>query len=73
MFHFLVYAAAVCIFAHGILADPKLSDHPIDPLDGEKVLVEACLLIISVASCWAWRYRVRERLPTDRHSITMAA
>jgi DMSO/TMAO reductase YedYZ heme-binding membrane subunit len=63
-FHFLVYPAAACIFAHGILAHPKLSNDPIDPLDTEKLLVELCLLIITVSSLWAWRIRSRSDRPS---------
>jgi len=58
LFHYLVYAAAVCVFIHGILADPQLKGLAIDPLDGEKVLVESCLLIVALATSWAWRYRL---------------
>lgn len=49
-FHFLVYAAAACILAHGILAHPKPSSDSIDPLDTEKLLIGLCLLIITVSS-----------------------
>jgi hypothetical protein len=45
-------------FIHGILADPQLKGLAIDPLDGEKVLVESCLLIVALATAWAWRYRL---------------
>jgi|SRR4029077_398352 predicted ferric reductase len=58
LFHYLVYAAAVCVFIHGILADPQLKGLAIDPLDGEKLLVESCLLIVALATSWAWRYRL---------------
>ncbi len=58
LFHYLVYAAAVCIFIHGFLADPQLKGMAIDPLDGEKVLVESCLLIVALATAWSRRYRL---------------
>jgi DMSO/TMAO reductase YedYZ heme-binding membrane subunit len=61
--HYLVYAAAACIFIHGILANPTLSAGPIDPLDGEKLLVEGCLLVVIAASISAWRIRARRRFP----------
>ena len=59
-FHFLVYAASVCIFIHGILTDPQLKGNRIDPLDGEKLFVESCLLIVVLTTVWAWRYRLRK-------------
>jgi methionine sulfoxide reductase heme-binding subunit len=60
LFHYLVYAAAICIFIHSILTDPALKGNAIDPLDGEKLFVEACLLIVMLATVWAWRYRLRK-------------
>jgi methionine sulfoxide reductase heme-binding subunit len=60
LFHYLVYAAAVCVFLHGVLADPQLKGLAIDPLDGEKVLVESCLLIVALSTAWAWRYRLNK-------------
>ena len=59
-FHFFVYAAAICVFIHGILANPELKSTPIDPWDGEKILVESCLCVVVVATVWAWRYRLRK-------------
>jgi predicted ferric reductase len=59
-FHYMVYVAGACIFLHGILADPQLKGKAIDPLDGEKLLVESCLAVLALATTWAWRYRVRK-------------
>jgi predicted ferric reductase len=59
-FHYLVYAAAICTFIHGILADPELKGHAIDPLDGEKLFVESCLLVVVLTTVWAARYRLRK-------------
>jgi len=59
-FHYLVYVAGICTFIHGILADTELKGHAIDPLDGEKVFVESCLLIVVLTTVWAWRYRLRK-------------
>jgi predicted ferric reductase len=60
LFHYLVYVAGVCTFIHGILADPDLKGHAIDPLDGEKLFVELCLLVVVLTTVWAWRYRLRK-------------
>jgi len=60
-FHYFVYAAAVCVFLHGILADPELKGNAIDLFDGEKLLVEGCLFVVIVATAWAARYRILKR------------
>jgi predicted ferric reductase len=60
LFHYLVYAAGICIFIHAILTDPELKGHPIDPLDGEKVFVEACFVVVVLATILAWRTRIRK-------------
>jgi hypothetical protein len=43
-----------------MLADPDLKGNPIDPLDGEKLFVELCLLVVVLSTVWAWRYRWRK-------------
>jgi len=60
LFHYLVYVAGICTFIHGILADPDLKGNPIDPLDGEKLFVELCFLVVVLSTVWAWRYRLRK-------------
>jgi len=60
LFHYLVYIAGIGTFIHGILADPDLKGNAIDPLDGEKLFVESCLLVVVLTSVWAWRYRLRK-------------
>jgi hypothetical protein len=60
LFHYLVYLAGICMFIHGILADPDLKGNAIDPLDGEKISVEACLLVVLLMTVWAWRHRLHK-------------
>jgi predicted ferric reductase len=60
LFHYLTYLAAVCVFIHGILVDPELKGHPIDPFDGEKLFVEICLAVVVFTAIWAWRSRLRK-------------
>ncbi len=60
--HYVAYAAAALMFLHGILIDPELKNAPPDPLDGEKVLVEGCALLIAVATVWRIRYQPKKRL-----------
>ena len=67
LFHYLVYVAGVGTFIHSILADPNLNRNAIDLLDGEKLFVESCLLVVVLATVWAWRYRLRK----DREERTV--
>lgn len=60
LFHFLVYAMGALVFFHSIFTDPNLNGRGIDYLDGGKVFVYICLVILTVASVWAWRFRVRK-------------
>jgi hypothetical protein len=59
--HYLTYAAAAGLFIHGILTDPTLKSPSIDPLDGEKVFVEACLAVIIAGGVWRMNYSKRKR------------
>ena len=54
--HYTAYAAAAFMYVHGTLIDPNLKDQPTDFLDGEKVLVELCFLVVVAASIWRWKY-----------------
>ncbi len=59
--HYVSYAAAGFLFVHGTLIDPGLKNAPPDVLDGEKILVEACALLIAGAAIWRIRYQPRKR------------
>ncbi len=59
--HYTAYAAAALFFLHGILTDPELKNRPTDFLDGEKVFIEGCLLIVLVAVAWRVRYGFKKR------------
>lgn len=61
LLHYLTYPAAACLFIHGILTDPNLNGLGVDYLDGGKVFVEICLLIIVGASIWRLRHGRRKR------------
>lgn len=62
--HYTAYAAAAVFFVHGILSDPNLQNQPVDWIDGEKVYVEGCALLIVIATLLRvrWRAEVRRRL-----------
>ena len=59
--HYVSYAAAAFLFVHGILIDPELKNRPPDLLDGEKILVEGCALLIAAATVWRIRYQPKKR------------
>ena len=59
--HYLVYPASALLFVHGILTNQNLNNKPVDYLDGEKVFIEICLLVVVVASVWAWQFRARKQ------------
>jgi predicted ferric reductase len=54
--HYTAYFAAACLFAHGILIDQNLKGQTPDLLDGEKVLVEVCCVLVAAAAVRRWRY-----------------
>lgn len=60
--HLLSYIAAPLLFLHGIFAEPTLSNTRVDPFDGEKLLVEACLLFVLAVSLFGVRFKLRQRL-----------
>lgn len=60
--HYTAYAAAALFFAHGIFTDPELKGRPTDFLDGEKLLVEGCLLIVLIAVGMRIRYAAKKRI-----------
>lgn len=64
--HYTAYAMAPVFYIHGILTDPELGATPfhLDPLDGEKLYVEMCLLLVSLAI--ALRLRRHFRRPPPR-------
>jgi sulfoxide reductase heme-binding subunit YedZ len=61
--HFTAYGVAALFFVHGILTDPNLKDAPIDFLDGEKIYVELCLLLVIVAGGYRVRWQFRQPPP----------
>ena len=54
--HYVAYVAAIFMYLHGILIDPNLKGQAPDLIDGEKVLVEGCMLVVIAAALWRWRY-----------------
>lgn len=54
--HYTAYFAAAVLYVHGTLIDQNLKGQTPDFLDGEKVLVEVCFLVVVAAAIWRWRY-----------------
>lgn len=59
-FHFSIYVGAAALFWHSLLTDPSLKPSPIDWLDGGKVFVESCAVVISVTVVLRYR-RARQK------------
>ena len=57
--HYTAYASAALFYIHALLIDPNLKDRPTDWLDGEKVLVEGCILIAVTAIGWRVKAALR--------------
>lgn len=53
--HFTTYALGAVFYTHAILTNPELKDVPLDPLDGEKLLVEGCALLVIAGIVWRIR------------------
>jgi predicted ferric reductase len=53
--HFATYALAAVFYTHGIFTNPELKAAPLDPFDGEKVLIEGCALLVIAAIVWRVR------------------
>jgi sulfoxide reductase heme-binding subunit YedZ len=66
--HYFAYLAAALMFVHGTLIDPDLKNRPTDFLDGEKLLVEGCFVLVLGASIW----RLRRGSEKQRHLIARA-
>jgi methionine sulfoxide reductase heme-binding subunit len=71
-FHFTVYLGAVALFYHSLFTDPDLKGAPIDWLDGGKIFVEACALIILVTMILRARHS-RKKANLKQHSRHAAA
>jgi DMSO/TMAO reductase YedYZ heme-binding membrane subunit len=61
--HFTAYATAILFYFHGIFTDPNLKDAPIDFLDGEKVYVELCFLLVLIAGSLRIRWQLKQPPP----------
>jgi predicted ferric reductase len=68
--HYLTYVVAALLIVHGAATDQHLDNSPMDLLDAEKVGIEACGLVILVATIVRFRWtskhpKFRPRVRTD--------
>jgi len=59
-FHFSIYFAAAALFFHSLWTAPGLKNDPIDWLDGGKLFVESCFLLIASIGLFRWRHSRRK-------------
>jgi len=59
--HLISYGTAMLFIIHGLLMDPELQDHPIDWLDGEKLLCEVCLAVLLAATYLRVKWQMEKR------------
>ncbi len=59
--HYTTYAAALVFFVHGIIADPRLQNRPVDFIDAEKVYVEGCAAAVVAGTVWRVKHRRANR------------
>jgi sulfoxide reductase heme-binding subunit YedZ len=59
--HYTAYFAAAVMYVHGTLIDQNLKGQVPDFLDGEKVLVEGCFVVVVAASIWRWRHGTEKK------------
>jgi DMSO/TMAO reductase YedYZ heme-binding membrane subunit len=57
--HVISYATGLLFIVHGLVMDPLLKDRPIDFIDPEKLLVEACALLLIAA--FIFRYKISKK------------
>jgi len=56
--HVISYATGLLFIVHGLVMDPLLKDRPIDFIDPEKLLVEACAILLVAAFVFRYKYKM---------------
>ena len=59
-FHFSIYFAAAALFFHSLWTAPGLKNDPVDWLDGGKLFVASCFLLIASIGLLRWRHSRRK-------------
>lgn len=55
-FHFTIYFAAAALFFHSLFTDPGLKNVSVDWLDGGKLFVEFCVVLVAAIGVLRWRH-----------------
>lgn len=71
--HYTTYAVAGFVFVHSLLTDPLLKNSPVDFLDGEKLFVGACILLVAAGTALRIRYALRKRRAALGKALDQAA
>lgn len=64
-FHFSIYSAAVALFFHSVLTVPDLKSKSVEWLDGGKLFIMGCLILVAGIVFFRWRHsraRATERI-----------
>ena len=56
--HVISYATGLLFIVHGLVMDPLLKDRSIDFIDPEKLLVEACAILLIAAFVLRYKYKM---------------
>ena len=59
--HVISYVTGLLFIVHGLVMDPLLKDRPIDFIDPEKLLVEACALLLLAAFIFRYKYKISKK------------
>jgi len=59
--HVISYVTGLLFIVHGLVMDPLLKDRPIDFIDPEKLLVEACALLLIAAFIFRYKYKLSKK------------
>src|ERR1700682_2220976 len=65
-FHFFIYFAAAALFWHSLFTDPALKNAPVDWLDGGKLCVESCLIVIAILAALRYRHATTRRARSEQ-------
>jgi DMSO/TMAO reductase YedYZ heme-binding membrane subunit len=58
--HLISYSTAILFVLHGIFMDPHLKNNQPDFIDGEKLLLEFCGILLVIASVIRYRYYLKK-------------
>ena len=75
LLHYTAYVSAAFFLAHSLFSDPTLKGQPVDWLDGEKVYIELCALVVLAVSGYRVRWAVQRarRRSLGRSPVRAAA